>query len=186
MPRSLFDESYAFGEIAESVIGKYLRSKGHSVLPVYQVEYDTGKGPRLFLPDDGKLVAPDMLVISNKAGHLAVWIEAKHKTGWVHFRLKDELRTGIDKKHFEDYCMVDDMTPWPVWLLFLQRGGVGLNVPIGTPTGLFGNSISELRGKVKGGEFPEDPPKVYWTREDLIHLATLEELGIKSLAQEAA
>ena len=54
---SSFQENLHVGQIGESLIAAWLKSRGNSVLPVYEVEIDTGKGPRVFSPS-GQIVAP--------------------------------------------------------------------------------------------------------------------------------
>src|SRR5574343_438884 len=39
---------------------------------------------------------------------------------------------------------VQDVSPWPVWLLFLHFDGQAKDSPAGCPTGLFGNSLRYL------------------------------------------
>ena len=52
--------------------------------------------------------------------------------------------TGIDLRNYEDYLRVQDVSPWPVWLLFLHLEGQAKDSPTGCPTGLFGNSLRYL------------------------------------------
>lgn len=169
----MFRESLEFGKVGESLIAKWMRKRGHAVLPVYEVEQGHGKGPRLFMPDQ-LLVAPDMLVVS---GLNAWWIEAKHKTAFAWNRTRQIWVTGIDRYHFQQYCIVDDSTPWPVWLLFLHRGGEAKDSPP-SPSGLYGRSLHHLRKCVnhesdKGGG---TSGMVYWAKTDLLQLAEIEEV----------
>ena len=60
--------------------------------------------------------------------------------------------TGVDRRHFEDYCAVTDSTGLDVWLLFLHRDNqtwpedvAKWGAPPTCPTGLFGRSIAALR-----------------------------------------
>lgn len=161
-----FAEHLRFGQAAESQIGRYLRKNGYTILPVYEKILDTGKGPQLFTAST-ELVAPDMLTY--KGGEV-LWIEAKHKTAFSWHRITQRWVTGIDLRHYKDYCKVADGSPWPVVLMFLHRGGEAVGQPIhesGSPSGLFWSPISLLRvnenhrhdGWGKSG-------MVYWARQE--------------------
>lgn len=168
-----FTQYYQCGCIGESEIAAWLRSRGFSVLPVYELEIQRGKGPRLFAPS-GELIAPDMVAYK---GDKCLWIEAKHKTAFSWHRRTQQWVTGIDLRHYRDYCLVDDNSPWPVWLLFLHRGGQAKDSPPESPAGLYGNALSYLRkheshrhqGWGKTG-------MVYWGIAHLRPLATLQEV----------
>lgn len=170
----MFKESLEFGQIGESVIARWLRSRGHCVLPVYEVELSHGKGPRLFLPDS-LAVAPDMLVFR---GADAYWVEAKHKTGFAWNRLRGIWTTGIDRHHYREYCRIDDATPWPVWLMFLQRGGPTKDGPEASPAGLYGETLQKLRRRVNHESDKGGGPSgmVYWSKDDLRKIADLEQV----------
>ncbi len=145
-------------------------------MPVYEKIFDTGKGPQLFLPKDKKLIAPDMLAFN---GETTRWIEAKHKTAFSWHRISNTWVTGIDLRHYNDYLEVEDTSPWPVWLLFLHRGGQAKDSPANSPAGLFGNQLSILRENEnhrhtnwgKSG-------MVYWSISNLRLLAALEEIEV--------
>jgi hypothetical protein len=136
-----FAANLDFGQVGESRIASWFKAKGYGVLPVYEIEKQTGKGPRLFMPKD-VLIAPDMLTFKGAA---AFWIEAKHKKAFTWHRLTNRWVTGIDLRHYLDYCKVDDSTPWPVWLLFLHDGGQAKDSPPDSPRGLYGNALAYLR-----------------------------------------
>ena len=137
-----FEANLSFGQAAESAIATWLRNRGHAVMPVYEKLFDTGKGPQVFMPQ-GSLVAPDLLAWK---GNKALWIEAKHKSAFSWHRKTQRWVTGIDLHHYADYCRVADNSPWPVWLLFLHRGGQAKDSPADSPRGLFGQELSILRG----------------------------------------
>lgn len=151
------------GRVGESKIAKWLIARGCKVLPVYQMIQETGKGPQLFM-DDKQLVAPDALCFK---GNNAFWIEAKHKTAFSWYRKKEIWTTGIDKRHYEHYLQVDDLTPWPVWLLFLHKGGQAKDSPV-SPAGLFGERLSILRNCVDHTSDRHGPTgMVYWNKDSL-------------------
>lgn len=168
-----FESNLDFGRVGESRIAEWLKSKGHSILPVYEIEKQTGKGPRLFLPDK-KLIAPDMFVFK---ADKAYWIEAKHKTAFSWHRKTGCWVTGIDLKHYLDYCEIDDFSPWPVWLLFLHDGGQAKDSPPDSPSGLFGETLKVLRQHENHRHANWGPSgMVYWARDRLRLLAPLESL----------
>jgi hypothetical protein len=137
-----FEQTQEFqqGRAGESSIAMWFRDKGYSVLPIYEKILDEYKGPTLFLPKEVR-IAPDMFVFNASR---ALWIEAKHKTGFAWYRKTQQWTTGIDLKHYGDYCAVDDSTPWPVYLMFLHKGGCAKDSGQ-SPAGLFGEKLSILR-----------------------------------------
>ena len=115
-----FKKQLNYGLAGESFISKWLKARGHSILPAYEKIIDTGKGPQIYTPNGTNLIAPDLLVWKSKE---ILWVEAKRKTAFTWHRIKSRWTTGIDKIHYEHYLKVFNETPWKVWLLFLQEGG---------------------------------------------------------------
>lgn len=177
-----FNGSLTFGKLGESQIAAWIRRRGNCVLPVYEKEINEGKGPQLFLPDS-ELIAPDLFVFSHDK---VWWVEAKHKSVFSWNRNRGKWVTGIDLRHYNDYLRVDELTPWPVWVLFLYKKDYDPNRPNDPwpcPVGLFGRRITTLRQI----ESHRSPPRgggtgwgnsgmVYWAHETLLQLATLEEM----------
>src|SRR5690554_3978032 len=112
---AVFSKQLEIGQLGESVIARWCMSRGNSVIPVYEKEIITGKGPRFFSPQ-GQFVAPDMFILPSMT-----FIEAKHKTVFSWHRITGRWCTGIDLNHYEDYQKVQAITGRPVWLLFLHR-----------------------------------------------------------------
>ena len=168
-----FQENLQVGRTGESLISKWLRKRNYHVLPVYEIEIQSGKGPRLFSPGR-ELIAPDMLAFD---GVHTLWIEAKHKTAFSWHRLTQCWTTGIDVRHYQDYCEVDQITPFDVWLLFLQRGGQAKDSPERSPSGLFANSLQHLRlhENHRSNNWGKTG-MVYWSINELKLIATLETL----------
>lgn len=147
-----FADSLSSGQLGESLIAQWLRRRGWHVLPAYEKEIDNGKGPRLFMASDSgkaQLIAPDLLVM--RSGKF-LWVEAKHKTRFSWYGKGGYWVTGVDRRHFEDYCRVADSTDLDVWLLFLHRDNTAWaedvtkwGAPSTCPVGLFGRSIAALR-----------------------------------------
>lgn len=172
-----FEQSLSIGKAGEDMIAMWLRRRGNHVLPVYEKIIDEGKGPHLFMSLASKhvsLVAPDLLVLTNTQ---PLWVEAKRKTAFTLHRNTNQLVTGIDLHHYEQYKEVEKETGVPVWLLFLQEGGQAKDSPPNSPSGLFGNSLQYLSAH----EHHSHPNwgrhgMMYWCIEDLYLMAPLEEL----------
>lgn len=136
-----FRKALGFGKAGESAIAKWLIAKGYDVLPVYETIIETGKGPQLFTLK-GSYIAPDLLAFNATK---VLWIEAKHKMAFSWHRISCQWVTGIDLRHYNEYCIINDRGPWPVMLLFLHEGGQAKDSPASSPRGLFGNYLSYLR-----------------------------------------
>ena len=162
------------GQAGESAISKWLQRRGYAVMPVYEKLLDTGKGPQLFMPHNRRLIAPDIFAFS---GDKTYWIEAKHKTAFTWHRITERWVTGIDLRHYEDYLVVDSSTPWPVWLMFLQRGGQAKDSPADSPSGLYGNTLDYLR-KHENHRHQNwgKTGMVYWAIEHLKFIAPLHDV----------
>lgn len=178
---SAFQQKLAFGQAAESSIAKWLRGRGHFVLPVYDLEYDTGKGPRLFTPS-GQLIAPDLLCIKDGK---TIWVEAKHKTVFSWFRKTSRWVTGIDLRHYEDYCNVADQTDVPIWLIFLHRASIPsgedlrYGCPAECPTGLYGQDLKICRrNESHRSNRHGRSGMVYWWEGSLHKLGTLQQIPL--------
>ncbi len=166
------------GKLGESEIADWLRSTGYSVMPVYDVPIDAGKGPRVYGPSGEEWAAPDLLAYR---GPKVIWFEAKVKTGFSFHRNTGRWVTGIDAKHFEDYCHIADTSPWPVWILFLQQGQQVTGSPPCPIKGLFGNELGVLRESINhrhdaGGRGGRGA-MVYWAIESLLRIAAVDEDG---------
>lgn len=165
------------GAVGESLIARWLIARGNSVLPAYEKIMNDYKGPRLQTPG-GSLIAPDLLVFNLEHGTI-LWVEAKHKTAFSWYRASGQWTTGIDLRHYEDYCHVDDVTPWPVWLFFLHQGGYAKDNPEAeSPSGLYGNLLSHLRQHEhhRSEEFNNGRGGVFWEISALRYLASIEQV----------
>ena len=169
----MFEQSYNFGKIAESLIAVYFKNKGYAVLPIYEKEINEGKGPALYFPD-AEIIGTDMMVFNKNK---IFWIEAKHKTAFTWHRITSRWCTGIDIKHYEHYQEISKRTEWPVWIMFYHEGGQAKDSPADSPSGMFGNEINYLiknenhrhNGWGKYG-------MVYWAIDKLKLIATKEEI----------
>lgn len=167
----MFADNLAYGAAGESAIARWLRSRGHGVLPVYEKIVDTGKGPQIYMPR-AELIAPDLLVFKSDG---ALWVEAKHKNAFSWHRITNCWVTGIDERHYEHYLRVDRETPWRVWLLFLHEGGQAKDSEP-SPSGLFGNTLRRLSQTVNHRSDKWAAGMVYWAIDSLKKLADMEGL----------
>ena len=174
-----FSENLAVGRIAEGQIAKWLVSRGNAVMPAYEIEKNSGKGPQLFAMEGG-IVSPDMVVFGAHGIH---WVEAKRKTVFTWYRAKHQWETGIDSRHYYEYLKVRSITNLPVWLLFLHTQSepwecdkAQNGCPANCPVGLFGEEIKTLDKKISHVSDRYAKGMVYWAHQDLKMIASLEEL----------
>lgn len=168
--------------MGESIIAKWLNRCGWNVLPAYEVETHSGKGPRLFTVERGKLITPDMLIFKNRNIR---WIEAKTKSAFTWHRISESFQTGIDRRHWQSYISVSEVTPFPVWLLFLHEPGQNAkDTPAGmkSPSGLYGQEITKLCENVDHEHKNHGRSgMVYWRESVLLKLCTYEEVIAPSI-----
>tara|TARA_Y100000310_G_scaffold294855_1_gene325683 strand:- start:743 stop:1267 length:525 start_codon:yes stop_codon:yes gene_type:complete len=171
MQHGNFEQRLTEGKQGESYISNWFKQRGFNIIPIYEKEIHEGKGPTLFLSSGPELVAPDLLVFKENK---IIWIEAKHKNAFSWYRNKGIWTTGIDQRHFNEYVKVSKLVQWPLWILFLHRGGLAKDTPgrfEESPRGLFGQDIKELiqcidHKSMKWGS----SGMVYWDKESLILL----------------
>jgi hypothetical protein len=192
--RKNFNDYLTEGRIGEGQIAQWLRQvKNEMLLPAYEIEIHSGKGPRLLLKDF-ELIAPDFYAIKiNGTTVLCKWIEAKQKTRFTwHRNSGGNWQTGIDLKHYEDYLKVRELTQTTVCIMFLHRGCIPSNSdlrhgsPRYCPTGLYCRSIDYLRAHEHHRDSYDkdgrDYPMVYWNERTLERIATLEEVDAMPLS----
>jgi hypothetical protein len=175
-----FAKKLKTGQLGESLIAKWLNSKGWFVVPVYEIEINSGKGPRVFAPDNERIIAPDIFAVNPLRSRVR-FIECKHKTVFTWHRISQKWQTGIDLKHWADYLKLSDKTGVDTWLLFLHRQStpslidIHYGCPTASPVGLFGQSIKTLKDK---GRKDDRYAKgmIYWNHGHLQKLAHLEEV----------
>lgn len=169
-----FEKFLTTGLTGETAIAKWLRSRGKFIIPVYEKLIDNGKGPRLFTPY-GLLIAPDMLVLGNDN---IFWVEAKYKSGFAWYRKTRKFVTGVDLKHYLEYIQVSEQLPYPLWIMFLQRGESTKDCPTNTtPSGLYGGEISYLRTcESHRSDRWGSSGMVYWDIDSLKFIAPYEDV----------
>jgi len=164
----MFHQRLAEGKLGESIIATWLKSRGFNILPIYEKEIDEGKGPTVFSADGRDIIAPDLLVFNNEK---IFWIEAKHKEAFTLYRKTNEFMTGIDLKHYEDYLRISKLVDWPVWLMFLQKGGTAKDSPKSN-SGFYGQSLQNLDKTIHHYSYNwGDTGMVYWSENVLIRIA---------------
>lgn len=183
-----FHDAYAVGRVGESQVARWLTHvEGWSILPAYDIEIPSGKGPQLFTPDEN-LIVPDILAMKYKKRLLLRWHEVKSKSRftWRYTGKPPDWQTGIDLRHYLDYIKVQARTKIDVYILFLHKGSIPLESdlkhgsPDTCPIGLFGQTLSYLmahehhRDSYNDGR--RDCPMVYWNHSDLELLATVEQV----------
>lgn len=185
-----FEKTLKWGKVGETAIANWLRRRGYTILPVYDVPLDTNKSPRLYTAYKSgydELIAPDMLTMK---GMRIQWIEAKRKTrfSWrARYPNARKWQTGIDLRHYEHYLHVREHTNIPLWIMFLHMCAIPSDVdqangcePV-CPVGLFGHEILYLKNHVAHkDQFQRDGrryPMVYWNYDVLKPLATLAEVS---------
>lgn len=173
-----FQKNLAFGQMSETDITRWLISRGGTVMPAYDIEYDTGKGPRVYTNGDQHAV-PDLLVWKN--GKI-FWIEAKRKTRFAWWGKGGYWVTGIDSKHWAAYRNVKILTGLNVWILFYHTGSDPdersrqMGCPPECPTGLFGQSIEILEACISNTGGHGNYKLTYWACGSLKFMATCEQV----------
>ena len=181
-----FHQQFPIGQLAEMYIRAWFRCRGWSILPVYNVPLDTGKGPRFYAAYSsglGEIVAPDMLAIKDKKFQ---WVEAKRKSRFTWRRLGKDAhhwQTGIDLRHYGHYLKLRDFTEIPLWILFLHAdptpsaSDLANDSPKVCPTGLFGGEILTLKERESHRDSYKKSgrayPMVYWNKESLLRIASI-------------
>lgn len=171
----MFEQKLLSGKIGESQIAKWLRGRGFTILPVYEIELSRGKGPAVYTADGTEVIAPDMLVFNKQK---IIWVEAKHKNAFTWHRATNRFVTGIDIKHYKEYKRIAGLVEWPVWLLFLHKGGIAKDSPR-SPSGLYGREMQKLIGlENHTSDKWGSSGMVYWAIDNLFKLAEYDELVV--------
>jgi hypothetical protein len=168
-----FERTLHRGRIGEGKIASWLLTRGQcrAVLPAYEIEIESGKGPRLFFTRV-EFVTPDMLVFGS---HGMFWVEAKTKTAFTWYRKNGTWQDGIDLRHWEHYLEVHQRTGIDIWLFFLHGdAGRAKNTPLDKypPSGLFAQTIKKLRTCVDHTSYRHGTSgMVYWNIDSFRYVA---------------
>lgn len=179
MGTSEFDKHLRRGRVGEGLIAKWLQRRHDcAILPVYDLEIETGKGPQIFTAQ-GDIVAPDMLI---KRGDRLCFGEAKTKSCFTWHYTTSKWTTGIDLRHYEEYQRAGKRMGCPVYLFFLHLNSEpapqdksrchGLS-----PTGLFAISLKyALQHESHRSDRWGSSGMVYWAHASLKLLAPVAEV----------
>ncbi len=163
-----FDSRLNEGKVGESEIAEWLKIRGHNVLPVYEIEKNQYSGPAVYTSKGESVIAPDMLIFGNGK---TTWIEAKHKNAFTLHRITGNMVTGIDLHHYKQYQKILTLNEWPVYLMFLHRGGQAKDSPVSN-SGLY---CGELNHLMKNENHRHDnwgkSGMVYWAESTLQKLS---------------
>lgn len=107
-----FNEQLAFGEEGEHEVARYLISKGVSVMPLYQ--FENSHAPLIYTINTN-VVSPDLICFKDDC----FMVEVKTKNQWVKF--KGITETGFNKKHFDHYKSIQDITGKQVYVFFNHK-----------------------------------------------------------------
>ncbi len=185
-----------FGRDGEGLVRCFIMSKGRIIVEVGALGDKGlhGHAPSLYVPNKGgyRLIAPDLLTINPYVSPSLwtkdsiwefpfAWFEVKHKSTATFYRKKQRWQTGIDRRLYQHYCQVDQDTQIPVWLLFLHQDYVRTKPLMAPdcPTGLYGCPITQPYSddwKDDSYEKKGYRDMVYWGIEELLQLATLEQV----------
>ena len=153
-----FQQTLQEGKTGESQIAEWIKRNGSHILPIYEIADNQFKGPALYCSQGETIIAPDMAVFNNKG---VTFIEAKHKNAFSWYRNKQIWTTGIDLHHYEQYKKFKKALGYPVWILFLHRGGKAKDSSE-SPSGLYGESIDVL-------EKTEDHRSNKWGKSGMVY-----------------
>ena len=173
----VFERSLEYGRAGESAISRWLQqNKGFAILPAYEKLIDSDrKGPQLFFGQTG-LIAPDLLAIRPNGGG-ALWVEVKRKNAFAWNRKHQCWTTGLDIRVYEHYQKVQEVSGWPVVVLFLHEGGVAKDSPP-SPAGLYARKLSYLVEHELERWAPNG--MVYWRKADLLLIADRDSIALDS------
>jgi hypothetical protein len=115
-----FRESTNFlrGRAGEQTVKCWLQKRGWWVIPSYDYTGENGdKAPRM-QGLSSSLIIPDLDIA--KTG-LRRWAEVKTKTKANHRWTTDTYEHGIDRRHYEHYLRVQEITGAHVWLFIVEE-----------------------------------------------------------------
>jgi len=174
-----FKAKLQFGQEAEARVGRWLNKKGCSVFhlekDINNKENKEFEGPRLKTPF-GDFISPDLLAY---AGNHAFLAEVKHMSAFAWSRKKQKWVTGMKYDLFSQYYIVDKISPFKVYLFFLQEKGQAKDSMPSPNSGLFVGGVDCL-ARCVADRWPDEPSKkphmIYWDVCSLEKKATLEDL----------
>lgn len=107
-----FKKSLQFGEEGEHEVAKFLIDRGVTVLPLYQ--FNSDQAPVLLSMNE-QIISPDLICFKREA----FMVEVKTKNQWVSY--KGRVETGLNKRHFDHYKKIQQMTKKNVYVFFNHK-----------------------------------------------------------------
>lgn len=107
-----FKAMLAFGQEGEHEVGVVLLQRGVTFLPLYQFTSDSA--PVVFFGQKST-VSPDFICFKRDC----FFVEVKTKNQWV--KWNNTVETGLDKRLFEHYKQIQNITNKKVWLCFNHK-----------------------------------------------------------------
>jgi hypothetical protein len=116
---SSFEQARARGLVGEHTASDFLQAMNWYVLAGYNFTGPEGnKPPQIQCGDKSKWSCPDLLVCRDG---MSYFVEVKIKAISPTFRNSDEVRHGIDLKHYDHYKEVQKESGIPVWLWVIEE-----------------------------------------------------------------
>lgn len=115
-----FRESPNFlkGRRGEQIVKRWLQARGWWVIDSYDYSGENGdKAPRMKAALQS-LIIPDLDIAKNGARR---WAEVKTKTKALWWRKTQQLQHGIDRRHYEHYLRVQQITGAHVWIFIVEE-----------------------------------------------------------------
>ena len=150
-----FKDLLAFGEEGEHEVANYLINKGVTVLPLYQ--FTPTEAP-CFFSYNNRTIAPDLICFKEDA----FLVEVKTKNQWVVYN--EIVETGLDKRLYEEYKKIQEITKKIVYVFFNHKQ----NEPLGIYYTKLDNYSRIWDGMVKGTKKYNE--MVFYNIENLIKL----------------
>lgn len=172
-----FDDSLEMGGQAEEALVEWIRGRGNAVLPVGLLQNRDGRGGAHLFLKGREVAVPDLLIFPPKSQ--VFWAEAKRKAGFTLHRNSGDWCTGTNRRYYENYCAVADITSIPVYVLFWIDGRQTKGSPPNNTSGLFGATLVKLSKNihhvVPAAQMGASGI-VFWKTDVLTKLASLDEV----------
>lgn len=155
---------FQMGRTGEHIVADFFRAKGWFILPSYDYSGEDGnKAPKL-QGFDASYVIPDLDAAKDGT---RVWVEVKTKSEPVLYRKTNELRHGIDARHFWQYRICQKITGCSVFLVIVEL----------STRALLCAPLSKLIDKAEAGSGTRWGEKmVFWPRDAFKEIGFVQEM----------
>jgi hypothetical protein len=106
------------GRSGEKIVARLLQRRGWFVVPSYDYSGEDGDKAPIMQGTTQSFVIPDLDVA--QAGR-RIWVEVKTKACANLHRKTKTYEHGIDLRHYQHYCRVQEETATPVWLFVFEE-----------------------------------------------------------------